>query len=598
MLYDCMQVFMEKAKKVQSESFKQDTDTDMELISKISIDHYVPKDGTYILLDLDNDFALEYMLDISVDKKSGEISGRTDSRYQYIRYLDYNSKLIEMNKPMDPKKVIHSNNLYSFFIKKDSLASGKLTSDVIDGYYATLANPETKYNKPKAKELYHQIEDKIGGINQEILERICEWIKRWVKDTSILPIEISGKDYLKLFFVHQDERKTKEIYEKENERYVVPNIYNNNDYNLKIADEIWGLPSNNMGLNSKKPFLENKTRKTVTPYLVNMEDVIWQNRFFDYLYGQASIGNVNIYFDFDEKEIFAIPDRSSPPYIESGLYLRIKKGKEVEVLECDAVFSLNSNLQQTFYYKPILEGKDDLLSGRECNTRSELAAVVDEVFFGKMLAYNYFTEPEALSITDSVVKNVLLTYRGRLFEWFYRNPQCDIKQVLTEMSGKLIQNAVHNGYKNKARQQLNLSLSLQDYLNDDTRMEEMMRMIQEEFKKHMGMYREEWDFESDSEYYYAVGQLIEYFLSLSKSAKKPLSLVNPFLTAKEDSLIKEKLSQMFAKYNYAIDSIIDVRAKNIISHVMLFTPESKVQQQYLIAGLTANSAFYMKKEDQ
>lgn len=124
-----------------------------------------------------------------------------------------------------------------------------------------------------------------------------------------------------------------------------------------------------------------------------------------------------------------------------------------------------------------------------------------------------------------------------------------------------------------------------------------MRMVQEEFKKHMGMYREEWDFESDSEYYYAVGQLIDYFLSLSKSAKKPLSLVNPFLTAKEDSLIKEKLSQMFAKYSYAIDSIVDVRAKNILSHVMLYSPESKVQQQYLIAGLTANSAFYMKKED-
>lgn len=597
MLYECMQIFMEKAKKVQSESSGQDTDTDMELISKLSVDHYVPKDGTYILLNLDKDFALEYVLDISIDKKSGEILGQTDSHYQYIRYLDYNSKLIEMNKPMDSKKVIHSNNLYTFFLKKDSLTSGKLTLDVIDGYYDTLANPETKYNKPKAKELYHQTEIKIGGINHETLERIRAWIKRWAKDTSVLPIEISGKDYLKIFFVYQNERKTKEMYEKENERYVVPNIYNNNDYNLKIADGILGLPSNNMGLNSKKPFLENKTRKTTTPYLINLEDVIWQNRFFDYLYGQASIGNVNIYFDFDKKEIYAIPDKSIPPYIDSGLYLRIRKGKEVEILDCDTVFSLNPNLHPTFYYKSILEGRDDVFSGGECNTRSQLAAVIDEVFFGKMLSYNYFTEPEALSITDSTIENVLLTYRGRLFEWLYRNPQCDIKQVFGVLSGKLIKNAMQNGYKNKARQQLNLALSLQDYLNHDTRMEEMMGMVQEEFKKHMGMYKEEWNFKSDEEYYYAVGQLIDYFLSLSKSAKKPLSLANPFLTAKEDALIKEKLSQMFEKYSYAIDSIVDVRAKNIISHVMLYMPETKVQQQYLIAGLTANSAFYMKKEN-
>ncbi len=597
MLYDCMQIFMKKSERVHSESIRNDTDTDMELISKLSIDHYVPKDGTYVLLNLDNDFSLEYVLDISVDRKTKEILGKTDSHYQYIRYLDYNSKLIEMNKPVDSKKIIHSNNLYSFFMKKDSLTSGKLTLDVIDGYYDTLANPELKYNKAKAKELYHQVESKIGGIDQEILERIREWIKKWAKNTSLLPIEVLGKDYLKIFFVYQNERKTKEIYEKENERYVVPNIYNNNDYNLKIADDIWGLPSNNIGLNAKKPFLENKTRKTAAPYLVNMEDVIWQNRFFDYLYGQASIGNVNIYFDFDKEEIYTIQDKADPPYIDSGLYLRIKKGKEVEIIECDTVFSLNPNLQPTFYYKSIIEGKSDIITEGECNKRGQLAAVIDEVFFGKMLAYNYFTEPEDLSITDSVVENILLTYRGRLFEWLYRNPQCNIRQSLTEMSEKLIQNTMQNGYKNKARQQLNLALSLLDYLNQDTRMEEMMKMIQEEFRKHMGMYKEEWTFGSDEEYYYAVGQLVDYFLSLSKSAKKPLSLANPFLAAKDDVLIKEKLSQMFEKYNYAMDSIVDVRAKNIISHVMLYIPETKVQKQYLIAGLTASSAFYMKKEE-
>lgn len=597
MLYDCMRIFMKKSEKVHSESLRNDTDTDMELISKLSIDHYVPKDGTYVLLNLDNDFSLEYVLDISVDRKTKEILGKTDSHYQYIRYLDYNSKLIEMNKPVDSKKIIHSNNLYSFFIKKDSLTSGKLTLDVIDGYYDTLANPESKYNKPKAKELYHQVESKIGGIDQEILERIREWIKKWAKNTSLLPIEVSGKDYLKIFFVYQNERKTKEIYEKENERYVVPNIYNNNDYNLKTADDIWGLPSNNIGLNAKKPFLENKTRKTVVPYLVNMEDVIWQNRFFDYLYGQASIGNVNIYFDFDKEEIYTIPDKDNPPYIDSGLYLRIKKGKEVEIIECDTVLSLNPNLQPTFYYKSIIEGKSDIVTEGECNERGQLAAVIDEVFFGKMLAYNFFTEPENLSITDSVIENILLTYRGKLFEWLYRNPRCNIRQTLTEMSGKLIQNTMQNGYKNKARQQLNLALSLLDYLNQDTRMEEMMKMIQEEFRKHMGMYKEEWSFGTDEEYYYAVGQLVDYFLSLSKSAKKPLSLVNPFLAAKDDVLIKEKLSQMFEKYNYAIDSIVDVRARNIISHVMLYIPETKVQKQYLIAGLTASSAFYMKKEE-
>lgn len=596
MLYDCMQVFMEKAKKAQSESFRQDTDTDMELINKFTIDNYIPKDGLYILINIDDNFSVQEPLNILLNKKTGEIVGRTDCRYQYVRYLDYNSKLIAMNKPIRSKS-IHSNNMYTFFVKQDSLSNRELTVSIVDEYYNTLANPRKKYNKQNSKDLYQKVESEVGTVDIELLEKIRSWIKKWIENPSILPYNITSKNYFKLFFVYQNEKKTKEIYEKENRRYIIPNIYNSNDYNLKILDKIWGLPNNNRSFNSKKIFLQNKSRKTITPYLVSMEDVIWQNRFFDYLYGQASIGNVNIYFDFNEKEIYALPDKSNPPYVESGMYLRIRKGKEVEILDCDMVLSLNPNMKPTFYYKSILEGKDDTLSGGECTTKSQLTALIDEIFFGKMLAYNFFTEPADLSITDSVVENVLLTYRGRLFEWLYRNPQCDIKQVIAEISEKLVKNAIQNGYKNKARQQLNLALSLQDYLNQDTRMEEMMGMVQEEFKKHMGMHKEEWDFESDEEYYYAVGQLIDYFLSLSKSAKKPLSLANPFLAAKEDALIKEKLSQMFEKYSYAMDSVVDVRAKNIISHVMLYTPKEKVQQQYLIAGLTANNAFYMKKEN-
>ena len=46
MLYDCMQVFMEEARRVQADSIQLNTDTDMELISKLAIDNYVPKDGT------------------------------------------------------------------------------------------------------------------------------------------------------------------------------------------------------------------------------------------------------------------------------------------------------------------------------------------------------------------------------------------------------------------------------------------------------------------------------------------------------------------------------------------------------------------------
>ena len=63
-----------------------------------------------------------------------------------ISFLDYYSKLIEMNKPVDSTKQIHSNNFYAFFVKKESLEK-KLTAESISGYYEVLKNPEKIYKE-------------------------------------------------------------------------------------------------------------------------------------------------------------------------------------------------------------------------------------------------------------------------------------------------------------------------------------------------------------------------------------------------------------------------------------------------------------------
>ena len=600
MLYDAISVF-EKMLNFEDDCWQSEesdeTYTELERRTKLLVDNYVPKDGTYVLINMDQNFQCDAVLEIKYDKKSGELQGKNDRRYNYIRYLDYNSKLIEMNKPIDTKKVIHSNQIFSFWVKKDSITEKKLTGDIVNGYYKILYAPEIKYTKPEARKLYNQAVAELGEPDRKTLDQILAWIKEWMKNPEMLSVDFSGKDYLKLFFVYNDEKKTKELYEKENQRYIIPNIYNNNDYNIKTSKTILGVPSNNMGLNAKKPFLENKSRKTPAPYLIDMNRAILQSQFFDYLWGHACKGNVNVYVDFENEGINAIPDKDENiPQVENGLYLRIKKGKEVEILDSDIIIQSNPNLSKTFYFKQILKNASDEKSYGECNKTAQLAAVIDEVFFDRYLSFNYFTDPLDLPQMDGGLKYILLTYRSRLFAWLYTTPQYDIKQALSDMAIKLIKNKIADGHLSRAGMQLNLLLSLEDYLNNNNKKEELMGTIQEQFKVHIDMPKEDWEF-SDSEYYYAVGQLISYFLSLSKSAKKPLSMANQFLNADSDSLIKEKLSQMFIRYNHAIDAERDIRAKNVISHIMTYEPEcKKVMQRELIAGLTANSAFYVKKE--
>ena len=134
---------------------------------KLILDNYMPADGTYILVSKNDDgFYINEVLDIKYNKRTGEIEGKDNSAYDDMCFYDYNSKLIDMNKPIDKKKIIQSNNYLSFFIKKDSLFNGKLTVERISQYYDTLLNPYLKYKDSKSREIYQKIEEEIGEVDK------------------------------------------------------------------------------------------------------------------------------------------------------------------------------------------------------------------------------------------------------------------------------------------------------------------------------------------------------------------------------------------------------------------------------------------------
>ena len=130
---------------------------------RLILDEYLPKNGTYRLLFLtESGYWIGDTLEIQYDRKEGKIAGSESKYYDLICYLDYWSKLIDMNKPVDSKKVIHSNQYLSFFVKKDSISGEKLTDEVINGYFDVLKSSEKKYKKGKTRELYGSVKEKLG----------------------------------------------------------------------------------------------------------------------------------------------------------------------------------------------------------------------------------------------------------------------------------------------------------------------------------------------------------------------------------------------------------------------------------------------------
>lgn len=262
---------------------------------RIIIDSHTLKDGTYRLIEIgdNDDWKITKTLDIYFDKKSKEIVGSTDEDYLFIQELDYYSKLLEMNKPIDSKKIIHTNNYLTIAVKKESIINDKLTPEVMKNFFNILRNPIVKYEKKaKSRELYKNIEEKLRQVDIDLIDKI----ENYVFNHDIFEdIDMTKKNYVKVFFIFTDRDKTIAYYKQESERYLLPNLYNSNDYNYNDDGVILGLPNNNMGMNSKKPYLENKTRKVKVPYLLNQQKALLQSQFFDYLLGEVSKGKYNFY---------------------------------------------------------------------------------------------------------------------------------------------------------------------------------------------------------------------------------------------------------------------------------------------------------------
>lgn len=558
---------------------------------RLILDEYVLSDGTYVIVTQKEDrFEMIEPINIKFDKKSREVD-RSNKYYEKLCFYEYNSYYLESNKAIKDKNIF-SNNYLTFFIKKESIYAGKIKDDVIDSYFSILENPYLKYPKSKVKshEAYKSIEKELGLIDIQKIERNKKWIKENIYE---LAEKYKGKDYLKIFFAADDEE-----YIREGKRYFIPNIYNSSDYNKKLGDKIWGLPNNNMGMNSKKPFLENKTRSEKVPYLIDSNEVMIQKKFFDFLLNKANLGKVNIYLN--DEEIIANENGKILERDFNGIFLRIKKGKELEIQGSDIITNYKPNLMNMFNFKNILgdelEEKSENLYG-EFGERNRLQEAIDNILFSKYLINNYFTEAKDISIKDDMLKSNLLIGRDAIFNWLYKGYKNGIDKVLSKISINLIKGSIDKGNFKKAKDQFNLRWSFESYFNGGIDMADIVYEIQINLRNKINSNKIE-KIESDDEFYFATGQLVNYLLSLSKSKSKTQSLVNPFINAKSNEIIKEKLRALYLKYNYIIEQK-SKRFNNLYGMIVSYNPSGKVNQDMILAGYLKSSLIYEKdnKED-
>ncbi len=455
MLKECLDVF----KKIYEEKGES-----------LILDTYVPAEGSYVLVDRDG--AIKEIKELPKQKEPPE-------DFESFVEKDYLSALIDMNKPIDKKKVIHSNNYYAFWVKKDSIRPDKngkvkLTQEIIDDYYGLLKAAENKYRK-KGLELYEVVEAEIGKPDLEMIEKHKDWIKKniftIIEDNHLK----DDKSYLKIYF-----DADREAYQRESRRYVIPNVYNTTDYNMPVGDKIFGLPNDNMGLNAKKPYLENKTRKNTMPYLISTEEVALQKKFFDYLYNQACLGKSNIYLN-EKDGIIALSNNESLKQSFRGYYLRIQKGKELEVHDFDEVTGFEAEIEpiDLKQFIPVPEKNATDLIYEKVKKLEDVKILINSVFFKKFLTTNFFTDAKDIRLNDTKVKEELLRCRTGYFNWFFKGESVAVRSFFAESSLLLIKNSILNKHIPKAIEQFNVRESILNHFEGGERMEQTYEQVED-----------------------------------------------------------------------------------------------------------------------
>lgn len=596
--------------------FKECLDVFLEMLKhedNLILKGYIPADGSYVIVK--NDGTVKNA-DIKFDKKTRNLNCTDDTLLNDICFYDYHSKLISMNKPIDIKKVIHSNNYLAFAVKKESITT-KLTEAIIDNYYDTLKNPlEKKYKKSKeASKIYQKFEEDHGVVNITLLEKCRSWIKQHIFSIDkLVNVDLEKKEYLKIFFEvfetnEEDNKKNKELFIQEDNRYIYPNIYNNNYYNVEVDGKIQGIPDNNMGMNAKKPFLSIKTRKNPASYLLDGDTALLQKQFFEYLMNFATNGKNNIYVDIINNKIEAYSDKEEREKfsgIEAGYYLRIQKGKELEIQVQDSIVNYQDKLLLNFNYQDFFKMNIEKYPEYTKNIgiytkRTDVGRLINNIFFSKYLLTNYFTDANDISVKDSVLKRIIIMYRNVIFDWIYKGIDNNFEVVEKQFVLELIKNTLINDYNLRAMTQLNLHWSFEDYFANlekrgGEKMADIATKIRMSVKEKVMSKDKAVIVNNNEEYYYAIGQLMAYFISLSKASKKAQSLINPVLNAQNDTVIKTKLLQLYKKYNYNILTK-NSRVKNLYAMILGYKPEGKVNQEMILFGYMDNNVIYTKSEE-
>ena len=535
-------------------------------LKKAIFDNYTLKNGLYIKVGSNLDYFIyknNKKEEPSLGLKDLEGNIKADE-YEWFVKRDYLSNYLNSNKSIDPpKKKIHNNNYLTLFVKaKEFIPQNR--DYFVQKLYENLKTFEN-FKKREEKEVIESFKDYIFDENR--LKDIENKKKRFLEifdDVLDKKSLIKDSEYIRIFFDEDLNR-----YEKEAEIYFALKIYNKIETIRIIDGEIYGLSDFNMGLNSKKPYLEHKTRGFHLPFLIKKDEIFEIKEFFDFLKQYRSY------------EIIKEPRKD-----KNGVYvLKHSNNDQAEIINFD-ILVLGNELKKPFVYKNYLSIKKDgqIIRDRKIFKKDEFFMFLDEVLYNGQLKNNQYGDvysklpnrfQQLIYITRDIVKNIQKGY-------------VDLK-ALNKFSIDFVEFYLRNGNVYKAMEVMNFYFSVKEYEGESMNILQTLDEIEDKVLNLKEL--------DENEFFILAGQVIMYLLQKSEKKDKKADMIEPFLRAGKSKKLKQEIEALYFKYKHAIPLNFQ-KLNNAIALLMAFDKDVKLKdyKDKLLLGLLSENIFYRKDE--
>ncbi len=526
---------------------------------KAIIDNYKLKDGLYVRVGKD----IEYFIYKAPKKENSNDIGLKDlegniraNEYEWFAKRDYLSVYLNSNKALDPpKKKIHNNNYLTLFAKAKEFSLENKE------HFATKLYDNLKdFKSFTKKEEIEVVKSFYDYIFDEQRQKDVETKKR--RFLEIFDVVAKKKEtikegeYIKIFF---DENLEK--YEKEAQIYYALKIYNKIETVEQIEGSIYGLSDFNMGLNAKKPYLEHKTRGFSLPYMVKKDEIFEIKELFDFLKYQNN---------FLE---------TKATRHKSGIFLvKHSSNDQAEIVDFDIIVK-EPKLEKEFVFKDYLRftPEDEVIKDY-----TTLFHQVDTIFYNGTLQNNLFGE--VYSKLPNRLQNLILLTRDAMLTL----KKSEIKPLLyinKKYADEFMLNHLRQDRFNKAKEALNLKLSLLAYEGEEVNIKQTLRNIEQKLESLEEL--------TNEEFFVLSGQIIKYLLDKSKKSDKKAYMIEPYLRAGKTKKLKQEIETLFFTYKHEIPLNFK-KFNNALALIEGYETDEKVQKDKLLVGLLSENIFYKK----